>query len=76
MAWVPTRPNSGFSLDAAVRVGARDRARPYSEQETAATSLCSAAVRAGASGAVLLEGEPAQGAQHHRRQRKADTEPH
>ena len=46
----PTRPNSGFSLDAAVRVGAHDRAGPLSEQVAAAALLCPPAVRAGASG--------------------------
>jgi len=46
LAW----ENSGFSLDAAVRVGAQDRAGPHSEQEAAAALLRTPAVRARASG--------------------------
>jgi hypothetical protein len=46
LAW----ENSGFSLDAAVRVGAHDRAGPHSEQKAPAALLCPPAVRARASG--------------------------
>jgi hypothetical protein len=48
LAW----ENSGFSLDAAVRVAAHDRAGPHSEQGAPAALLCPPAVRARAPGAA------------------------